>query len=181
MTINKFFIALALIILIIGLISKFSQNQQKTQPFMAVQKPVTISPQINVSAIASSTAQLNLQGPFVCQYSTPQASMSGYIKANKILGQVKSLLQTKNILLNGDCLYLWDTTSTAGQKICGLTQYLSLLNYIPLSSFLGNSQLLSKLPAQFNEIPKLLGSCKHEEIQDEKIFLIPANVVFKTK
>lgn len=174
----------AIIILIIGLIIRFNQNKPTIQSFITNQKPTIAIPSEKsiTETISTSAAELNLKGPFVCNFSSPGATVSAFVKDNNAYGQFKEQSKTSSILLKGDCIYSWANSSIEGEKLCGLFPYISIFGQTPLVNLLGNNQVLS-LVGRFglnqSMIPSILDSCKKEEIKDESVFNLPKNVIFK--
>ncbi len=174
---SRIFIIIPIIILIAGLFIRFNQSFVKTTP----KKAVVLSPTVVKEKISTQAAQLSLKGPFVCQFSSQEATASGYIKNSKVYGKVEKKSGTTNILLNNDCFYTWGNASFTGEKICGLKPYISMIGDLPLTNLLGNSGML---PIKTDTIISILNSCKKEEIKNGSIFDVPKNVLFnesKTK
>lgn len=174
---SRVIIVFAVITLIAGFIMRFSQNKPKTQSAAIDEKPVSTIP------ISTSAAELNLNGPFVCNFSSKEASISAFVKDKNVYAQIKESSKASTILLNGDCLYFWKNFSTDGEKICGLSPYLLLIGNMPLGNLLKNNKMLSSFGklSQSDKIPAIFDTCKKQEIQDGKMFTIPKNILFKEK
>lgn len=176
----------AIIILIIGLIIRFNQNKPTIQSFITNQKPTIEIPSEKsiTETISTSAAELNLKGPFICNFSSPGATVSAFVKDNNAYGKLEQQTKTTLILLKGDCIYSWASSSIEGEKLCGLSPYISIFGKMPIANLLGNSQLLSLVGGfgiNQSMIPSILNSCKKEEINNERVFNLPKNVVFKEK
>lgn len=147
----------------------------KLDQITPVGKPSMVStPTIYISL--TPKLNLDLNGPLICQYTSKQSTISALIKnksvfATKIMGK-----QETDYLLKGDCLYFWKKGQYSGEKICGLSSYLTLINIKPQFD-------LSSLPlgSHSAEIQNVIKSCKKKEIKDENIFELPKNVLFKNK
>ncbi len=188
---SRVIIVFAIITLVVGLIVRFSQTTPKMQSLVMTQKPTsTVSmKQSNSVKISTSAAELNLKGPFVCDFSSPEATVSAFVKDNNAFGQIKEQSKVSFILLKDDCVYFWNTISFKGKKFCGLSPYISMVGQMPLANLLGNNQLLSlfgslgknqsAFPIKMEKIPSILNSCKKEEIKDKRFFDLPKNILFK--
>lgn len=187
---SRVIIVISILTLVVGLIMRFSQTVPKIQSSVMIQKPTSIIPmkQSDSVKISSSAAALNLKGPFVCDFSSPEVKINAYVKDNNAYGQIKEQSKVSFILLKDDCVYFWNTTSFKGKKLCGLSPYISMIGQLPLANLLGNSQITSllgslgknqaALPINMEKIPSILNSCKKEEIKDKRLFSLPANVLF---
>lgn len=181
---SRIIVLFTIIVLIIGLIIRFNQNKPNIQSFVTNQKPTVTTPmeQSSTQTISSSAAELNLKGPFVCDFSSPEATISAFVKDNNAYGQLKEQTKTTSILLKGDCIYFWKNLSSEGEKVCGLSPYLTIFGQMPIVNLLGNNQMLSLIGGSgINQsvIPSILNSCKKEEIKDAGVFNLPMNVIFK--
>lgn len=184
---SRVIIVFAIIVLITGLIIRFNQNKPNIQSSVMNQKPTIAaapSVQSTTETISTSAAELNLKDSFACNFSSPVGTVSAFVKDGNAFGQIKQQLTMTTFLLKGGCLYSWNNTSAAGKKICGLSPYISIFGGIPIANLLGNSQLLSMF-GSFGKyqpmIPSILNSCTKQEIKDETVFRLPANVVFQDK
>ncbi len=173
---SRIFIVIPIVILIVGLFIRFNQNSQKNQSYIASKKTLpSAAPALTNKTTKLTNAEINLKGPFVCQFSSKEATVSGYIKDNKAYGKIEKQSETTNVLLNDDCLYIWERVSYAGEKICGLKPYISMIGSLPLATVLGKSSII---PIKTDMISSILNSCKKEEVRDEKIFEVPKGVKF---
>lgn len=190
---SKATIIIPLVVLLVALIIKFNEKP-KIQSYR--QAPVvqpTIQAKVEsdllknfIKTNASSSASFNLSGPLNCDYPYDEGVVNAQIKNNNILlkANTKSLMQT--ILYKGDCIYLWTPGKLSGQKICGVSSYISTFNAL---SGLGNFSLESMLKYLPNlglpvknlsqkDIDGLINSCKKKEVNLD-IFTIPQNILFK--
>lgn len=182
---SRILFIIPVIVILIALLTKFSFAPSETKQ----EQKVTIFPTKPIEVQESSaSAKINLQGPFRCQFVSPDASASAFIKERKVYITVNRKGTDQNVLLNGDCVYMWGKTGFNGEKVCGISSYISLgesllsLNIISPESLF--EQFGSLLPA--GEIPNIdissvLNSCKKEEIKDDTLFTIPKNILFKNK
>lgn len=143
---------------------------------------VQISPTIAIlpEKQASSSADLNLTGPFVCSFSQNPLTVQGYIKNKQIFAQMRNQNTVSNFLLNDDCLYRWENGLSAGEKTCGLQPVLGFIEPL-INSDLLNEGMLSQFNSflDANMVKGIIQSCKKEEIQDESVFIVPISISFK--
>ncbi|PIY69417.1 hypothetical protein COY90_00805, partial [Candidatus Roizmanbacteria bacterium CG_4_10_14_0_8_um_filter_39_9] len=139
------------------------------------------TPQIHNSPILTPTivpAQktLNLQGPFICTSSSKTASWSAYIKDKKIVVISKQNNEVGNYLLDGDCGYMWKTPGLTGQKICGISSYVSIAENLLSTGIISPDSLLNSnlsslgTSESIGEIKKLIKSCKKSSIPNKIVF-----------
>ena len=168
--VSKAVIIIPIFILIISLFLRFNQPKivlinQKTG--LVNQTPTKIP------ITKKNDFKFNLQGPIVCD--------NLFIKNKKILLKNKTI----NYLLNGDCLYIWETGKISGEKKCQLTNYVNMAeNYLGLLSvddLINNNLIQDKIKDKNIDLAKIIKSCKREEIKDDYIFKMPTQVVFNDK
>lgn len=181
---SRVIVVFAIIVLITGLVIRFNQNKPNIQSFVTNRKPtIEIPSEKNITeTISTSAAELNLKGPFVCNFSSPGATVSAFVKDNNAYGKLEQQIKTTLILLKGDCIYSWASSSIEGEKLCGLSPYIPIFGKMPIANLLGNSQLLSLVGGfgiNQSMIPSILNSCNKKEIKDESVFNLPKNVIFK--
>lgn len=154
--VSKAVIIIPIFVLIISLFLKF--NQPKTG---------LINPKMGLV----NDFKFNLQGPIVCD--------SLFIQNKKVLLKNKTI----NYLLNGDCLYIWETGKTIGEKKCQLTNYVNMAeNYLGLLSvddLINNNMIQDKIKDKNIDLVRIIKSCKKEEIKDNSMFDIPVKILFK--
>lgn len=167
--ISKAVIIIPIFVLIISLFFRF--NQPKTnlinQNLTEVQ-----APKLGVST-KNDTFKINLQGPIVCN--------NLFIKNKKVLLKNKTI----NYLLNGDCLYIWETGKINGEKKCQLTNYVNMAeNYLGLLSvddLINNNMIKDKIKDKNINLTDIIKNCRSEKIKDASIFEIPKQVIFSDK
>jgi len=180
---SKIVIIIPIIIIIVGLIFKYNHQEE------TIKKKNIITPTAIIKQpIATSSAQFNFQGPLICNFSSPTATISGYIKEKKISAVIVSKKKITNFIYRDDCLYIWDKGSYLGQKVCGLTSYFSIFDIFSKLNILGSNNLisfLSPLVKDFDialdetEIKNIFNYCKQKEINDLTVFNIPQMILFK--
>lgn len=170
-TVLKIFIAFFLIVITVGLFTKKNISPQQKYPIF--QSKPTVYP------TAVKAFSFNLKGPFVCQMKEKEATISAYVKNERIFVKKGN---AQNFLLREDCLYLWETGKYSGERICGLSQYLGIVRQISqFSGFIDKFAQGSQLSEQKESIKTLLNACRKEEIKDEKLFEFPKNILFRNK
>ncbi len=125
---------------------------------------------------------IDLKGPYICQYQTEEASLSAYIKNKNVFISNQKKEETDYFVLKGDCLYMWEKGAFGGQKVCGLSQYVSLVEVFGQFNILG-----TLLPPGALSIGSLnsvnfthaMESCRKRDFTNSTIFTVPSNVLFK--
>ncbi len=126
----------------------------------------------------------DLNGSYYCDVQSKDSSTSAYIK-NKAIAVVteEKGLTTRTVFVK-DCLYSWDADSLRGEKTCGLSQYVSILEALGqfglanpdsiLATILGNKNATGS-GVSFNKV------CKAKTIKQDSLFEVPQNVFFIEK
>jgi hypothetical protein len=173
----KIVLFVPLVILIIGLFLRLAENKTIKQDLVLVSPTVTIKKSITPTP---SKIKIDLEGPFVCQINTSEASISAFIEKQKVFAQLQEKEAVKNYLLSGDCLYSWEEKKYTGEKICGLGQYFPWLNNFSSvnTDFVGQLFGDQITPEGFS-INQLFSQCRKEEIVNKEIFQLPSLVIFK--
>jgi hypothetical protein len=184
--ISKGIIFVPIIIIIIALIMKGTSNN-KVQ-IVIVPSPTVIvvratpTPslweEIKDSTIAAS---FNLTGPFSCNVKDSDKNMELEIASNQVYVSYVKNKESKKGLLQGDCFYSWNDLLSKGEKICGISPYLSLLESMSLQSLLSNPLLSSVIKGKEKDIVKLMLSCVKKPVLNRNVFYVPVNVVFSSK
>lgn len=164
--VSKAVIIIPIFILIISLFIKFNTPRKITLLTLLTPTPVkipTIKPEF----------KFDFKGPIICN--------NLFIKDKKVLLKNKLI----NYLLNGDCLYIWETGKLGGEKKCGLTNYVNMaenyLGFLNINNLVNNNLVKEFIKDKNINIQSLLSSCKRGEIKDGPTFEIPVKVLFKTK
>jgi hypothetical protein len=173
----KIALFIPLAILIIGLFLRLAENKTIKQDLVLISPTATIKKSITPTP---SKIKIDLEGPFICQINTSEASISAFIEKQKVFAQLQEKEAVKNYLLSGDCLYSWEEKKYTGEKICGLGQYLPLLNNLSSFNFdLVNQLAGNQIPLKEFSINQLFSQCRNEEIINKEIFKLPSLVIFK--
>lgn len=191
---SRFTIIIPIIVVVVALILKFNTASYK-QPDLEITSVPTINniPKNNSNnnnSISTLSANLNLKGPLVCNFSAKEATVTAYIKDKKVSAQVNDNKKINNYLMRDDCVYMWNEGNFSGEKICGIGTYIGIIEGL-MSSNLMDFQTLFKTLTQFNSgssssflknnFTDVLSSCRKEEITNLSVFDIPRQVLFKNK
>ncbi len=169
-----------------ALIVKYAQPQ-KLQSLSQSVTPTSIPPIVPTSQ-PNTSINLDLNGPLSCQGKVDEITYTVAIKNKQILAAIVQNKKQNNFLVSGDCLYQWAEGLYAGQKTCGIGQYLSLfeslnrlgiVNINTIFNYLPKLGLQSKLPVDPNQIQSILSSCKKQPV-DDRLFSVPKTVLFKS-
>jgi hypothetical protein len=195
-SLSKITIVVPIIIILVALFvfmnRRFAATKTMSNSFISpTSLPVENSSLFNSLLQQNSTneGKLDLKGPYYCIYGTKTSTISAYIKNLSIYAEQNSLNSQNNFLLNGDCFYIWQKGKFSGEKLCGISQFMpminmfsnigisidNLFNYLPLNDLLKDKQFISK-----EEIDKFVKSCKKQEI-DDLIFEVPRQILFRNK
>jgi len=183
---SKVIIFIPIVVVIIGLIYRFNQPQNvnpKTQN-------QNLNPKSNQAQDNNkSKITIDLKGPLVCNGKIDDLTVSAFIKDKKIKAVFDQKNIKNNILLNGDCYYYWLTGQYTGEKVCGLSAIVGLvetmINFGGFNLDLVTSQLLNfgidqKIATNEAKITELIQNCQKKNI-DDKVFELPNNILFKNK
>jgi len=159
--VSKAVLIIPIFILVISLFFKFSSPKNLTTNNLSIP---TVVP------IIKSEFKFDLKGPIVCE--------NLFIQDKKVLLKNKST----NYLLNGDCLYTWETGKSNGEKKCGLSNYVSMaenyLGFLSIDDLINNNLVKDKIRTKDVDLAKIIKSCKRGVIKNEIIFEIPKKIVF---
>lgn len=163
--VSKAVIVIPIFVLIISLFLKFSSPKN----YSNINLVPTTTP-IKQKLIQNNSFKFNLQGPIVCD--------NLFIQNKKILFKNG----TTNYLLNGDCLYIWETGKLNGEKKCQLSNYVNMaenyLGFLSIDDLINNNLIKDKIKNKDIDLAKVVKSCKRGEIKDKIIFEIPKKIVF---
>ena len=168
--VSKAVIIIPIVVVIISLFLKF--NQSKTGLINSKMGLINQAPTA-IPAIQNNSFKFDLKGPIVCD--------NLFIKDKKVLLKNKLI----NYLLNGDCLYTWETGKSNGEKKCSLSNYVNLAeNYLGSLNVkdLVNNNLVKEFIKDKNiNIADITKSCKRKEIKDKSVFEVPVKILFSNK
>ena len=150
---------------------------------------VSISPTPEEVSPTVPTTKIDINGSYVCSFSTGKdATVAAYLKNKSLYAQLQDKKKTRYVLFHKDCLYEWQKNTTSGQMTCGLSQYVSMFESMSklglaspdsyLQTLLGGGGAITD---QKGNTTTLGNACQKKEIQNTKIFDIPKNVQFIKK
>jgi len=152
-----------------------------------------ITPTITQSALPSivpSNNIMDLKGPSTCLFQSKEASWSAFIQNRMVLAVANEKTKTTYHLLKDDCLYIWEKQKYSGEKMCGISQFLSIgeglfnsgfMNENMFGMLLSQSKINLPLPFQFKDIQKIISTCKQSGVFPLSQFELPNKVLFKSK
>ncbi len=95
-----------------------------------------------------------------------------------------------NYLLNGDCAYIWKSGLYTGEKVCGLSQQLAIVEGLLNSGLINPDVVFGGLDKMF-DLPDIGGnrdilksamsSCRNEAAPSSISFSVPNNILFKNQ
>lgn len=193
---SRFTIIFPIVIVIIAIFLKLTSGNSQQKSFKeysltpTTTKSQNLQDSLSISEKSTPSARFNLTGPLSCSFSTKSSVIKAYIKDKKIFITMDKKNVVNNYLLNGDCAYIWKNGIYSGEKICGISQQVSIVEGLLSSGFIDPNLIFSGLGKVF-ELPDIGGSqdvlksamssCKNEEIPNSVQFEIPRNVLFKNK
>jgi hypothetical protein len=181
---SRVVIFIPLLVIAAALILKYNQPLVKGAKNQIENSVPSPSPTPTVDQFFIAKNSLNIKDNLFCQIPNFQA----YVKNKNVFLKYSEKDSERYFLLKGDCFYLWHKEKFNGEKVCGLSPYLSLLDFVSIDSLLENSSLFSLLPAvgikidasQAAQLKDLSQACKRQTPED-KWFQLPSNVLFKNK
>lgn len=171
------FFSLGFFIIIFGLLSKYTfQKKGVSNTNVSQITQVDITPKLKLPSISYSK-------PFVCNYSSKEATVSASIQNNSVEVRFQNSLTNTRYVVEGDCLYSWTVGEKLGKKQCGVGRYIGIVRQM-LSSGLASPESINSMIKQAGKSSpvdsvKLLESCKNVIRVDKSIFVLPKSVVFK--
>lgn len=184
--ISKATIIIPLVVLMVGTIFVFKNKIADQKTLITNQEQVTLPTSISTPKPTSqSEIKLDLKGPYVCDYSSPSATISAKIKDKNISVKKADGKTTSNYLLKGDCLYMWDN-NISGKIMCGMSQYITMFDTLSGMGIMNIGNILKNLPQignaknlslQETDVNELFKTCRKEEIKNS-VFEIPKQVTF---
>lgn len=175
------FFAIAFVILLIGLFTKFAF---KSQTAFTPQPKARQSVNSQSEQVVKSLKKLDLNRPVACMFddntSTVAAQMEGADIKVDIMPR-KGI--SSHILVVGDCLYRWsEDKSGGGMKKCGIGSAISMGK-----QFLGSGLLSAEMieegmrevgkSMQF-DLVEAIDSCKNTASPERNIFALPRGIRF---
>lgn len=164
--VSKAVIVIPIIIFVFSLFFKFATP--KNSALLSNSVTPTVTP-----VIQKNTIKFDLKGPIVCD--------ALFIQDKKVLFKNK----LTNYLLNGDCLYIWESGKTNGEIKCGLSNNVKMaenfLAYFSIDDLISNNLVKDLIKNKDINLGSVVKSCKRKAIKDNSIFNIPTKTLFKSK
>lgn len=195
-SVSRFILVIPIIVVVIAIFLKLTDGATQQKGFKEYSltptptKSQNIIDSLNMSNKSTPSAKFNLVGPLTCSFTAESANVNAYVKAKKIYIKMDEKNILSNYLLNGDCVYIWKNGIYSGEKVCGISQQVSIVEGLLASGFLDPNMIFGSLSKLFN-LPSVgdsqdilesaMSSCKNEEIPASIKFDIPKNVLFKNK
>ncbi|OGK47885.1 hypothetical protein A2963_03480 [Candidatus Roizmanbacteria bacterium RIFCSPLOWO2_01_FULL_40_13] len=193
---SRFTMVFPVAALIIAVLVKYSQGRSIQKNYQQFSFTATPKQNINLpefltnSNKASPSANFNLEGPLSCYFRNDSTIVNAYVLDKRIYVKSSDRSEVNNYLLNGDCIYLWVTGSYTGEKICGISGQLKVVESLLGSGLIDAGSIFTNL-GKLLDIPQTDGSdkvlssalnaCKKEEIPESIKFETPKNILFKNK
>jgi hypothetical protein len=182
--VSKLGVYLPSLLLIIALIIVFTapKKDAKTTPQVLVQLTPTVTPSPAIKI------NINLKGPFTCEYVTNTATVSAYIKNKQIVADFVEASQESHFLYKSDCLYQWNSLKPNGIKQCGLSTAVDTVDMLSSFGLLDFGSILGMVPTNLDGaqkemtkntsgIQKFMETCVKKEPPVEK-FNVPVDRIF---
>jgi hypothetical protein len=105
------------------------------------------------------------------------------IKNRKVYVESTDLSATQILVLNGDCVYTWKKNEKTGEKTCGVSQYITLMEGFAQMGSGDMSSFVSLLPSSTNgavseeKLQKVMSTCEKKTVNDTA-FIVPKTVKF---
>lgn len=185
---SKAVIIVPIMVVFIGLIYRFNQSQNSPLPLRIEGLTGQAKPKIKNQA-TQTKINIDLKGPLVCDGKIDNLIINAFIKDKKIKAVLNQNNIKSNVLFNGDCYYRWQEGEYVGERVCGLSPFMSVaetmmnfggLNLNSITSQLAKLGLDQKIATNQAKITELVQSCKKKDI-DTKTFVVPNNILFKNK
>jgi hypothetical protein len=186
---SKKIIFIPLLILAAALFFKFTPgtstlSSKQTVPILEPTPTFAIPTSAPQKEKQDTKVDLDLKGPWDCNYKDSTSSAVLQIKDSKAYAQFQTSKKTMQIVLNDDCIYNWQSGNNKGEKTCGMSTYLGMYQLMAQWGGINLSTLLSLVPyaeqssdISTETITSLIDTCKKQEVP-ENSFTVPKNVTF---
>lgn len=187
--VSRFVIIAPVVILVLGILTSFynryqvAQAQKLQQQYIKISPPVSLSPK--PTTVKLNSIKLDLKGPFTCQYSENEASLSAFIENREIAFVSRNATESSYMVVTGDCAYRWTDASNQGLKVCGMKTYLdaaeamSGFGLLSIDKAIETFSGMSDSPLATNEalLTQFANTCAKQEITGQP-FTIPQTITF---
>jgi len=181
---SKLTIIVPLVVIVVALLIKFN-NKSANNYLTSSQSLIKLSPTIKLSQ--TNNLKIDLIGPWKCDFNLDGASVSAVIKNKQAFAQIEKNKTIEYYSLNGDCLYHWQVQKYSGDKHCGLSPIISVVEM--MTSFGGglDFKALSNNFSQMGMGKSMFDSLKNIDFNKNcqkkepplNIFIVPTNILFK--
>lgn len=144
--VSKLGIYLPTIILVIALVIAFTAPK-KDMKKLALQEASVLTPTSIPTPTISIKINLNLRGPFVCQYEAKTSTISASIKNKQIAADFVEATQSSHFIVRDGCLYSWNSQEFAGSKQCGMGTAIDTIDFLSSMGLLDFGSIMSMVPA----------------------------------
>lgn len=195
-TVSRFIIIIPIILVVVAIFLKLvndGSQQKGFKEYSLLPTPTesqNLLDSLNPAKKSTPSAEFNLTGPLSCSFSSGETNTNAYVKDKKIHIKMEEKNIVSNYLLKGDCVYIWKNGNYSGEKICGISQQVAIVDGLLSSGLLDPNLVFGSLGKVF-DLPNVgesqdvlksaMSSCKNEEPPNSVQFEIPKNVLFKNK
>lgn len=170
------FFAFGFFTILLGLFSKYSFQASGIGQALLLNKPV---PSLTKAPSYKLVTTTDFSRTVLC---SDTASVSALLQG----AQAKAQSGNEQYLLEGDCLYYWQSGQKTGNKMCGVGQYLTIGRTLLSTGLLTNDsagEMMKNMgkdiiPGSF-DFQKMLGTCKNVKEVKPEMFTLPQGVLFK--
>lgn len=186
--ITRFVIFVPLIILLFSLL--FKSNNPKKAVLNSQLTPTLILKQTeaqtasNIPKVNKNNVKLDLYGPYRCVYKTEQSTIDVSVRNKHIAVLYETGSSLTHVVVTDTCGYKWDEGSTKGDKMCNISQYMSIVEMLSSMNILKFDSILSMVnqvapgsSIDSSMMSAVTDTCKKEDIS-EAIFTIPQSISF---
>lgn len=166
---------LAFFVLIFGVFSKVVFREIS---------PVMLTPTPSIQQNTSLRShKINYSLPMLCDYKTKESSISAMADRDSIMVTLIKGSSSQKYVVQGDCLYAWNTGEHKGKKRCGFGSYIKIGRQLLGSDDSSLSSMISMLPQtkgiSINDVHSALSSCINIPEVKKEVFVIPDNISFE--
>ncbi len=170
------FFAFAFFTVLLGLFSKYSFQVSGIGQALLLGKRITAPTKTPPHKLMTTT---DFSRTVLC---ADEASASALLQGTQATAQSGN----EHYLLDGDCLYYWQSGQKTGNKMCGVGQYLTIGRTLLSTGLLTNESAgemvknMGKdiIPSSF-DFQKMLSTCKNIKEVKPEMFALPQGVLFK--
>jgi hypothetical protein len=188
-TLSQAVIIIPVIVIILALVVKedkgASQNLSELEQRAQLLAALTTTPAPLVTPQGMNQKSIDLKGPYICNYVDGDTSFKAQIKNEQIYAEIIDKNDTTYFLLKGDCIHKWVKSGKEGEKICEVSQFITLFETLAEYGVLDTNNIMGAFPElkpSSGVTPPSLKTfsqtCKKEEVKDA-VFAVPTTITFK--